>query len=60
MHQKFLVMDRTTVMKGSANLTSSTLDGDVGEPSNRGNVNHMLQINSPALTLVFPQEFAQI
>ena len=60
MHHKFLVIDQTTVITGSANLTSSGLHGDAGRPSSRGNVNHLLQINSPELALVFRQEFAQM
>ena len=60
MHHKFLVIDQTTVITGSANLTSSGLHGDADRPSSRGNVNHLLQINSPELALVFRQEFAQM
>ena len=60
MHHKFLVIDQTTVITGSSNLTSSGLHGDAGRPSSRGNVNHLLQINSPELALVFRQEFAQM
>ena len=60
MHHKFLVIDQTTVITGSANLTSSGLHGDAGRPSSRGNVNHLLRINSPELALVFRQEFAQM
>ena len=60
MHHKFLVIDQTTVITGSANLTSSGLHGDAGRPSSRGNVNHLLQITSPELALVFRQEFAQM
>jgi len=59
-HHKFLVVDQTTVITGSANLTSSCPHGDAGQPSSRGNVNHLLQINSPELALVFRQEFAQM
>ena len=60
MHHKFLVIDQTTVITGSANLTSSGLHGDAGRPSSRGNVNHLLRINSPELALAFRQEFAQM
>lgn len=60
MHHKFLVIDQTTVITGSANLTSSGLHGDAGRPSSRGNVNHLLRINSPELALVFCQEFVQM
>ena len=60
MHHKFLVIDQTTVITGSANLTSSGLHGDAGRPSSRGNVNHLLRVNSPELALVFRQEFTQM
>jgi phosphatidylserine/phosphatidylglycerophosphate/cardiolipin synthase-like enzyme len=60
MHHKFLVIDQTSVVTGSANLTSSGLHGDAGRPSSRGNVNHLLRLNSPELASVFRQEFAQM
>ena len=60
MHHKFLVIDQTTVITGSANLTSSGLHGDAGQLSSRGNVNHLLQINSSELASLFRQEFAQM
>ena len=60
MHHKFLVIDQTTVITGSANLTSSGLHGDAGRTSSRGNVNHLLRINSPELALVFHQAFAKM
>ena len=60
MHHKFLVIDQMTVITGSANLTSSGLHGDAGRPSSRGNVNHLLRINSPELALLFRQEFTQM
>ena len=60
MHHKFLVIDQTTVITGSANLTSSGLHGDAGRPSSRGNVNHLLRVKSPELALVFRQEFTQM
>ncbi|AII48447.1 hypothetical protein KR52_04705 [Synechococcus sp. KORDI-52] len=60
MHHKFLVIDQTTVITGSANLTSSGLHGDAGRPSSRGNVNHLLRLNSSELAALFRQEFAQM
>ena len=60
MHHKFLVIDQATVITGSANLTSSGLHGDAGRPSSRGNVNHLLKINSSELALLFRKEFAQM
>ena len=43
---KFLVIDQTTSITGSANLTSSDLHVDARRPSSRGNLNHLLRINS--------------
>ena len=60
MHHKFLVIDQTTVITGSANLTSSGLHGDAGRPSSRGNVNHLLRFDSPELAVVFRNEFGQM
>ncbi|WP_115022538.1 phosphatidylserine/phosphatidylglycerophosphate/cardiolipin synthase family protein [Synechococcus sp. UW69] len=60
MHQKFLVVDQTSVITGSANLTSSGLHGDARRPSSRGNVNHLLRFNSPGLASVFRKEFTQM
>ena len=60
MHHKFLVIDQTTVITGSANLTSSGLHGDAGRPSSRGNVNHLLRFHSSELASIFREEFAQM
>ena len=60
MHHKFLAIDQTTVITGSANLTSSGLHGDAGRRSSRGKVNHLLRINRTELALVFRQEFTQM
>ena len=48
MHAKFLVIDRKLVVTGSANFTPSCIHGDPDEPRTRGNVNHLLRIESPA------------
>lgn len=60
MHHKFLVIDQTAVITGSANLTHSGVHGDAGRPSSRGNVNHLLRINSPELASLFRREFNQM
>ena len=60
MHHKFLVIDQTSVITGSANLTSSGIHGDAGRPSSRGNVNHLLRLRSPELASVFRKEFAKM
>ncbi|ERN42159.1 phosphatidylserine/phosphatidylglycerophosphate/ cardiolipin synthase [Rubidibacter lacunae KORDI 51-2] len=57
MHHKFIVIDGRTVVTGSANLTTSGIHGDFGEPSSRGNVNHLLAIDSPDLARLFVEEF---
>ena len=60
MHHKFLVIDRQRVLTGSANFTSSGLHGDAGQASSRGNVNHLLQLESPELAGIFAEEFEQL
>ena len=60
MHHKFVVIDRQRVLTGSANFTSSGLHGDAGLNGSRGNVNHLLQLNSPELAQLFAEEFAQL
>ena len=60
MHHKFVVIDRQRVLTGSANFTSSGLHGDAGQTSSRGNVNHLLQLDSPELAQLFAEEFAQL
>ena len=60
MHHKFLVVDGRVVVTGSANFTPSGIHGDAGAPSTRGNVNHLLRFESPALAGVFAGEFARL
>ena len=60
MHHKFVVIDECSVITGSANFTNSGLHGDAGKPSTRGNVNHLLRIDSPALAEVFRREFERM
>jgi len=60
MHHKFLVIDRQRVFTGSANFTSSGIHGDAGQASSRGNVNHLLQLESPELAALFAGEFEQL
>jgi phosphatidylserine/phosphatidylglycerophosphate/cardiolipin synthase-like enzyme len=60
MHHKFLVVDGRVVVTGSANFTPSCIHGDAGAPSTRGNVNHLLRFESPALAVVFAEEFARL
>ena len=57
MHHKFIVVDQRRVVTGSANFTSSGLHGDVGAPNSRGNVNHLLSIDSMDLAAIFREEF---
>ncbi len=57
MHHKFLVVDRKTVITGSANLTWSDVHGDFSSPESLGNANHLLKIASPDLARLFTQEF---
>lgn len=60
MHHKFLVVDGRVVVTGSANFSPSCIHGDAGAPSTRGNVNHLLRFESPALADVFAAEFARL
>jgi phosphatidylserine/phosphatidylglycerophosphate/cardiolipin synthase-like enzyme len=57
MHSKFLVVDRKVVVSGSANFTPSCIHGDPDDPRTRGNVNHLLRIESGALAERFVAEF---
>jgi phosphatidylserine/phosphatidylglycerophosphate/cardiolipin synthase-like enzyme len=57
MHHKFLIIDDRLVVTGSANLTPSDVHGDLLAPETRGNANHLLRLDSPALAQIFRQEF---
>jgi phosphatidylserine/phosphatidylglycerophosphate/cardiolipin synthase-like enzyme len=57
MHSKFLVVDRSVVVSGSANFTPSCIHGDPDDPRTRGNVNHLLRIESGTLAARFVAEF---
>ena len=57
MHHKFVVIDKRQVITGSANFTSSGVHGDGGAPRTRGNVNHLLSIQSTELAHLFRKEF---
>ena len=60
MHHKFLVVDQRLVVTGSANFSPSCIHGDPDDPSSRGNVNHLLRFESPALARLFAAEFARM
>ena len=60
MHHKFVVIDGERVITGSANFTSSGMHGDAGATQTRGNVNHLISIQSPALATIFREEFTQM
>lgn len=57
MHHKFLVIDRKTVITGSANLTWSDIHGDFSNPQSQGNANHLLKIENAGIAQLFTQEF---
>ncbi len=60
MHHKFVVIDGERVITGSANFTNSGMHGDAGATQTRGNVNHLISIQSPTLATIFKEEFAQM
>ncbi len=60
MHHKFVVIDSKRVITGSANFTSSGLHGDAGATQTRGNINHLLSIQSSTLASLFRDEFARM
>ena len=51
MHYKFLGVDRSLVITGSANCISSGMHGDAGATLSRGNVNHLLSIRGYKLAI---------
>ena len=60
MHHKFVILDQAIVITGSANFTSSGLHGDADATKTRGNVNHLLRLNSAELANIFGVEFEQL
>lgn len=60
MHHKFMVIDRRVVVTGSTNFSPSCVHGDPEDPRTRGNVNHLLRFESPALAAVFAGEFGRL
>ena len=57
MHHKFVVVDNRTIVTGSANFTVGGIHQEPTEPESRGNVNHLLRIESPVLASLFREEF---
>lgn len=57
MHHKFIIIDQSTVIISSANLTLSDVHGDYTIVQSRGNANHLLKIKNVELAKVFTQEF---
>ncbi|MEY3963454.1 MAG: hypothetical protein RLZZ106_709 [Cyanobacteriota bacterium] len=57
MHSKYVVVDRRVVITGSANFTASGIHGDAADRRTRGNVNHLLQLQSPELAELFADDF---
>ena len=60
MHSKYLLADGQVVVTGSANFTPSCIHGDPDDPRTRGNVNHLLRIESAALTALFADDFQRM
>ncbi|MGF1589230.1 MAG: phospholipase D-like domain-containing protein [Pleurocapsa sp.] len=57
MHHKFMIVDRQTIVTGSANFTLSDIHGDLDNPETRGNVNHLLRIENLEVADLFTEEF---
>lgn len=57
MHHKFIVIDNRVIVTGSANFTPGGIHQEPAEPDSRGNVNHLLRIESPVLASLFREEF---
>ena len=60
MHSKYVVIDRRVVITGSTNFTASCIHGDVADRSTRGNVNHLLRLESEELAERFARDFNQM
>ena len=60
MHHNFVILDRSIVVTGSANCTSSGIHGDAGKTTTRGNVNHQLRLKSAELAHIFRIEFNEL
>jgi phosphatidylserine/phosphatidylglycerophosphate/cardiolipin synthase-like enzyme len=57
MHHKFIVIDGQRVVTGSTNFTTSDIHGDLDDPATRGNVNHLIVLDSPEVAAAFSEEF---
>ena len=60
MHHKFIVVDQSLVITGSANFTASGLHGDANAARTRGNVNHLIRLHSDELAALFRDEFRRL
>lgn len=57
MHHKFAIVDGRIIVTGSANFTVGGIHQEPTEPDSRGNVNHLLRIDSTDLARLFTEEF---
>jgi phosphatidylserine/phosphatidylglycerophosphate/cardiolipin synthase-like enzyme len=60
MHSKYVVVDRQLVITGSTNFTASCIHGDAADRRTRGNLNHLLQLDSPQLAELFAEDFSRM
>ena len=60
MHSKYLLVDGRVVVTGSTNFTPSCIHGDPDDRRTRGNVNHLLRFESPALAALFTADFERM
>jgi len=60
MHSKYLVADGRVVVTGSTNFTPSCIHGDPDDRRTRGNVNHLLRLESTDLAELFTDDFERM
>ncbi len=60
MHHKFMIIDDSLLITGSANFTRSCIHGDSNAPETIGNANSMLRIQSASMIKLFDEEFAEL